>query len=624
MAMLAAPPSPLPPQTESYVVGLSENLALLNGHEVELAKMLVECGQSHLFAGWSPPDADVDRKHAFFKQIDKLDASYPNGLPAYINNARRLLADSRDGKNAFDGYTPSVPQGERLTYGDDLFIALEAAGVMEARNAAFVLVAGGLGERLGFRGIKVALPYETVTGTTFLQHYIESILALQERSNALAPGKDNQHQQIPFVIMTSDDTHARTQSLLEENKLFGMAQGQITLLKQEKVACLADNAGRLALDSDFKYIIQTKPHGHGDVHSLLFSSGLLPKWQNNGVKWVLFFQDTNGLLFKAIPASLGVSATHNYDVNSLAVPRKAKEAIGGIARLTHVDGQQIVINVEYNQLDPLLRATTFPDGDVNDATGFSPFPGNINQLVLKLNSYMEELSCTKGLIPEFVNPKYRDATRTAFKSSTRLECMMQDYPKTLSSHARVGFTVLDVWSGYSPVKNNAADAAAKATSGTPAHSATTGELDVYRANCLILRKAGVSVENPRLEEFNGQKVEVWPLVVWPPQWALTFADVKAKVSGDCRLSQRSVLSLQGADITLHDLKLDGALIVRAHVGAKVKVSGLHLQNQGWHLVPVASDDKEASEVIRIRGFRIERVEQRELQAFAGDDTVISQ
>ena len=27
-----------------------------------------------------------------------------------------------------------------------------------------------------------------------------------------------------------------------------------------------------------------------------------------------------------------------------------------------------------------------------------------------------------GVMPEFVNPKYTDATKTAFKSPTRLEC----------------------------------------------------------------------------------------------------------------------------------------------------------------------------------------------------------
>jgi hypothetical protein len=37
-----------------------------------------------------------------------LNANYPGGLMAYIHNARRLLADSKAGKNPFDGYTPSV------------------------------------------------------------------------------------------------------------------------------------------------------------------------------------------------------------------------------------------------------------------------------------------------------------------------------------------------------------------------------------------------------------------------------------------------------------------------------------------------------------------------------------
>jgi hypothetical protein len=75
--------------------------------------------------------------------------------------------------------------------------------------------------------------------------------------------------------------------------------------------------------------------------------------------------------------------------------------------------------------------------------GWSPFPGNINQLVLKLSSYVPQLAATGGNISEFVNPKYKDASKTAFKSSTRLECMMQDYPKALPADAKVGFTVVN-------------------------------------------------------------------------------------------------------------------------------------------------------------------------------------
>lgn len=51
--------------------------------------------------------------------------------------------------------TFQVPTGESLNFGDDSFISFEESGVKEARKAAFVLVAGGLGERLGYNGIKV-------------------------------------------------------------------------------------------------------------------------------------------------------------------------------------------------------------------------------------------------------------------------------------------------------------------------------------------------------------------------------------------------------------------------------------------------------------------------------------
>ncbi len=97
------------------------------------------------------------------------------------------------------------------------------AGVVEAGKSVFVLVAGGLGERLGFSGIKVALPCETARYTSFLQLYIESILAIQAKAR-----KDgNADLLLPFVLMTSDDTHARTMDFLEQHQYFGMQKEQV-------------------------------------------------------------------------------------------------------------------------------------------------------------------------------------------------------------------------------------------------------------------------------------------------------------------------------------------------------------------------------------------------------------
>lgn len=43
------------------------------------------------------------------------------------------------------------------------------AGVAASEHTAFVLVAGGLGERLGYSDIKVKLPVDSARGASFLQ-----------------------------------------------------------------------------------------------------------------------------------------------------------------------------------------------------------------------------------------------------------------------------------------------------------------------------------------------------------------------------------------------------------------------------------------------------------------------
>ena len=86
-------------------------------------------------------------------------------------------------------------------------------------------------------------------------------------------------------------------------------------MKQGKVAALQDNDAHLALEEGDQYTINAKPHGHGDVHSLMHSTGTAQAWQDRGVKWVYFFQDTNGLALMSLAAMMGVSLDLNLEVS---------------------------------------------------------------------------------------------------------------------------------------------------------------------------------------------------------------------------------------------------------------------------------------------------------------------
>lgn len=582
--------------------------------EKSTVELLLEIGQEHLFNHWSAVGQDTAAKKKLIAQAARLDTQYPGGLKAYVNNAKKLLEESRLGVNPYDGYTPSVPSGERLQVGSAEFDDAEAQGLLDARYLAFVLVAGGLGERLGYNGIKLELPAEITTGKPFLQNYCENILALQN----LARQQSGSDVTIPLFIMTSGDTHDKTVALLQTHQNFGMAPDQIILAKQELVPSLKNNQGQFALQESDPYEISVKPHGHGDVHTLLYQTGTVNKWLNEGRKWVIFFQDTNGIVFHALMAALGVSKKNSFEVNSLTVPRKPGEAVGGICKLTHNNNSSITINVEYNQLDPLLRGTISPQGDVPDASGFSPYPGNINVLIFALEPYTAVLNRTKGAIPEFVNPKYQDKAKTEFKP-TRLECMMQDYPKLLESGSKVGFTQLERWISFSAVKNNVVDAAKKAQSTGFPESASSGESDIYYFNRRVAVSAGVHIQPDGVaQDFAGIPVQMGARLVFSPFFGLSIKDIQSRFKteekkNNINISNQSTLVIDGqGQVTFENLDLDGALVIKTVAGANVHVKKLRVHNAGWHFSPVQQDDASVAEKYKIRGYKLEQKEQREL------------
>ena len=569
-----------------------------NTTEQELIQKLLDAGQEHLFADWDAPGVNDEAKSAFLASLTKINESYPGGLTGYISNARKLLAEAKAGNNPFEGFVPEQPDRVDLTAFDAAYDHYEALGKAHFSKTAVVLVAGGLGERLGYNGIKLDIPVEVTETTSYLENYAACLKAMEARMEMPRP--------VPFIIMVSEDTNAKTRASLEANNFFGLKKEQVHILKQELVPAIADNDGHLALRE--KYQLVLKPHGHGDIHMLLHTSGLAAKLHAEGIEHFVYVQDTNGQVFNALPAALGVSAEKDFDFNSIAVNRIPGEACGGLAKLVG-NGKELTLNVEYNQLDPLLRATVSPEGDVPNEQGFSIFPGNINVLIIKASSYVQILERTQGIIAEFVNPKYADETRTAFKKPTRLETMMQDLAKLFGPDEKVGVSVFDRRWSFSANKNNIVDAAAKAAAGGPPESGASAESDFYLAGRTKLSTAGMTGEAADDKLILGIPFTPGPRVLLRPAFAMTLDEVRTKISGGS-IAGDATLVLDGKNITLENVEITqgSALIVKACSGANVTVKDLKVENDGFELVALTKAEQnspDTPEYLKLRGYRIE-------------------
>uniref|UniRef100_A0A6U3CPP3 UTP-monosaccharide-1-phosphate uridylyltransferase n=2 Tax=Entomoneis paludosa TaxID=265537 RepID=A0A6U3CPP3_9STRA len=493
-------------------------------------------------------------------------------------------------------------------------IGLKAIG----DGVVFVLVAGGLGERLGYSGIKLSLETNLCTSKSYLELYTSYIKAMQFLARQKSGNNDIR---IPLVIMTSGDTDPLTKQLLEDNDYFGMDRDMVTIVMQDKVAALKDGKAGLAIDDDNRWEVQTKPHGHGDVHHLLYREGLVDKWEAQGLQHVVFLQDTNALVINSIVPALGVSSARGFHMNSICIPRLAEEAAGAITKLEHKTdpSKSLVINVEYNQLDPLLKAQG--TGDVPDeTTGFSPFPGNANNLVMSLPEYAKTLRGEdQGVVLEFVNPKYKDEkARTDFKKPTRLECMMQDIPKLFQkelSEPKVGFCMFDRWFTFSPAKN-ALEAGQQtiAKGGSAPGTLSSAESDMYIQNQRKLEFAGFEIKGEdKPIMMAGIPVTSGPHVMLCPSLSISQEELKEKINKDSDLTvtRRSSLVLEGHHLKIDGLSLDGALVIRTGDDTHVTVKDLKVQNKGWTYTDLPEDDDSIPEHIRIRGYTMTKHETAE-------------
>jgi UDP-sugar pyrophosphorylase len=576
--------------------------SLLDEEQIGLLEVLMAHGQQHIVDGWDEAGTNDEGKLAFLRQLKQVDRDYPGGIGAYLAKARQLLQDPSAGAAPGSGAHLEAPEVTDLTRHDDVYREMERRGLAQTGSIAFVLVAGGLGERLGYDGIKIELPIELTAHTTYLQRYCEMVKAMEERANRARVGK---RVTIPFFIMTSGGTCARTVGVLEDHDYFGLDPAQVPVREQHLVPSISDREARLVLDD--AYSLQLKPNGHGDIHALLHQDGFAEAARSMGKTHLVFIQDTNAQIADLILPALGASLEKDHDFNFVCVPRVPAEPLGAVVRIRESE-QVRTIAVEYNVLDRFLHELE-GTGDEADASGYSPYPGSINLLVVKLDSYLGVLRETGGAVAEFINPKYTDYSRTSFASPTRIETLMQDLACSYGPGARIGVSLFERGWALAALKNKLESAMALAAAGAPSYSATVAESGFYASGRIKLAAAGAEIEASEETNFHGIPFTRGARVVLSPSYALCLADAAPKLR-KVYLSKDASLVIDGEDVILEDVRLEGGsgLVIRACPGASVTVRDLRLTKPGAPFKELGVDelhDPEVSPILKMRGYRNE-------------------
>ena len=148
-------------------------------NESQILDLLKELNQIEIIEKYKI--SNEEEKKNFIEQFNYLEKATPGGIKDYIKRAKILLEESKNNINPFKDYTPEVPLGFDIKVGSDQFYELDKLGFEQIENTVFVLVAGGLGERLGYPDIKIGIETDLITKRKFIEIYIEYIKAFENR-----------------------------------------------------------------------------------------------------------------------------------------------------------------------------------------------------------------------------------------------------------------------------------------------------------------------------------------------------------------------------------------------------------------------------------------------------------
>jgi len=142
---------------------------------------------------------------------------------------------------------------------------------------------------------------------------------------------------------------------------------------------------------------------------------------------------------------------------------------------------------------------------------------------------------------------------------------------------------------------------------------SSAESDKYIQNQRKLKFAGMEIdvsEEGDLVPVAGIPITPGPRVILCPGFAITQQEVIEKIEGG-KITQWSALVLEGDDLKVKNLDIDGALIIRTGHDCDVTVDGLVVRNQGYVVEEIA-EGADVPEEVAIRGYTMNKQEAMEI------------
>ena len=299
----------------------------------EARRRLRSHDQEHLLAHWDRLD-DTARQ-SLLAQVAELDFDE-------IARMQDLLADRAPG-GGVRGIDPAdVVPGPQLGNADAI---AEGEDALRANEVGVVLVAGGQGTRLGFRGPKGCFPLGPVSQASLFEIHSRKILALERAVET----------HIPFYIMTSRANDNDTRLFFEEHEYFGLNPERVLFFTQGMWPALWDD-GRIVLREPGRIFMS--PDGHGGLIAALKANGILEDMTRRSLRHLFYFQVDNPLVEIADPGFIGLHRRHAADVSvKVCAKRGPDEGLGAVAIR---DGRNMI--VEYTELSDAQKGARQPDG----------------------------------------------------------------------------------------------------------------------------------------------------------------------------------------------------------------------------------------------------------------------